>query len=86
MTSLNVQKRDGKIQIFDRTKISTSLINAGTDVEQAENITVQIENWSKENAKGGIILTKDIRIKLLELLKPINPEAALAYEKYKKNA
>ena len=81
---LKVEKRDGRIEKFDRTKVLGSMLMAGASAVNAEEFTKQIEKWAQENAENGVIPTSKIRIKVLQLLEKSEPEVADAFEKYKK--
>lgn len=81
---MKVQKRDGRIEDFDRQKIKGGILRSGGTEEQAESITTQIELWAQKMAINGIISSLSIKEKLFELLGPINPAAKTAFENYKK--
>lgn len=81
---LNVEKKDGRIEIFQSAKLRGGMIYAGASAQEAENISSEVEKWSLENAKDGMIKTSKIRVKVLELLRKVNPDAADAFEAYKK--
>lgn len=85
MGNLKVQKKDGSLEDFDRSKVKNGILSSGAPEEQAENITMQIENWAPSAATNGVIRALDIKIKLLELLGEINPEAKATFENYKKS-
>lgn len=84
MGNLKVQKKDGSTEGFDRMKIKNGIISSGAAEEQAESITVQIENWAPTAASNGVIKALDIKTKLLELLGGVNPVAKTTFENYKK--
>lgn len=84
--NLQVEKKDGSLEPFDRAKTKASMVNAGASDSQAESLTTQIEGWAKQTAKEGVVKSSQIREKVLEVLRPVNPEAADAFEKYKKPA
>lgn len=81
---MKVQKKDGRMEDFDRTKIINGIIKSGGTPEEAENITKQIEVWMPTVAVNGVVKTSDIRMKLLEMLKIANPVVGAAFETYKK--
>jgi len=81
---MKVQKKDGRMEDFDRTKIINGIMKSGGTPEEAENITKQIEVWMPTVAVNGVIKTTDIRMKLLEMLKVANPVVGAAFEAYKK--
>ena len=86
MADLMVEKKDGQVEPFDRAKILNGLVKSGATPEQAETITVQVENWAPTVALNNIVKTTDIRSKLLEFLRGTNPAAAAAFEAYQKPA
>lgn len=81
---MQVQKRDGSLEEFDRSKISGGVVKAGTTPDQAESITTQVETWAQGAAVDGVVMASGIRMKVLELLRTVNPEAAAVFEAYKK--
>ena len=86
MTEIKVEKKDGRLEDFDRNKISSGITKAGVSVEEAENITGQIEAWLPGVTVGGVVKSSDIRTKVLELLQAVNPEAVAKFRAYKKIA
>lgn len=82
--AIQVKKRDGRLEDFDRSKIINGLLKAGADSKEAENIAGQIEGWSFSAAKDGIIVSGEIKTKTIELLQPMNPKAAAAFQAYQK--
>jgi len=81
---LQVRKNDGQTEPFDKGKISGGAVKSGASVEQAEQVAMQVEEWAKGAAQDGVVATSDIRVKVLEVLQGVNPEAATAFEGYKK--
>ncbi|HLE48475.1 MAG TPA: ATP cone domain-containing protein [Patescibacteria group bacterium] len=79
-----VQKKDGSLEEFDRSKIISGLKNAGTSDEEAEKVATEIENWLPTAAVDGVVNSLDIRVKGLEVLKLVNPEVASKFESFKK--
>lgn len=84
MPELKVEKKGGQIESFTKDKVASSVVKAGGTPEQGESIATQVENWTPSVAKDGIVKTNEIRVKVLELLRAVNPQAAAAYEAYKK--
>jgi transcriptional regulator NrdR family protein len=85
MGNLKVQKKDGSLEDFDRSKVKNGILSSGAAEEQAENITRQIENWLPSAAPNGVVRALDIKTKLLDLLGEVNPEAKATFENYKKS-
>lgn len=81
---MKVQKRDGSIEDFERKKILLVLIRAGTPPDQAERILNDIESWlNSQNLE--VIPSSDIRLRIINILKRINPQAARGYKLYRKS-
>lgn len=81
---LQVQKKDGTLEPFDRSKISAGIVNSGATPQQAESITSQVEAWASGVAQKGVVKSADIRVKVLELLKEVNPNIVAAFEGFQK--
>lgn len=79
-----VQKKDGAIEDYDRSKIVGGIIKAGGTQEEAEKVADLLEAWFPEVAKENVVSSMDIRVKGLELLKTVNPDVAASFETYKK--
>lgn len=75
---LQVQKKDGRIEDFDKSKIAGVLGRVGVGPDEAQKVADQVEAWA-QTLGGGPIKTADIRNKVLEL---ISPEAATAYREF----
>lgn len=82
---IKVKKKDGRLEDFDRNKVSGGVIKSGASPEEAKNIAAQIETWAQSAAVDGVIKSSDIRPKVLELLRSVNPKAAATFEAYKKS-
>lgn len=81
---IKVQKKDGRLEDFDRNKISGGIVKSGATPEQAENIAAQVESWAQTAAANGVISSVAVREKVLELLRSVNPEVAVSFEAYHK--
>lgn len=79
---MQVRKKDGRLEDFDRGKISRGIVAAGASSEIAEAIATEVENWTK--AAGETITTAEIRNRVLELLGAQDPTAATGFEQYQK--
>ncbi len=82
--NIQVQKKNGAMEPFDRSKIIGGLIKSGASVEEAENVVTQVEAWVQTAAQNGIIASLELRAKILEFLKVANPIAGAAFESYQK--
>ena len=83
--SLKIQKKDGTSDIYDRSKLLASITSAGASPEQAEQIADSVEAWAT-GLGAESVMSVDLRMKVLELLRPVNSVAAQAYESYVKPA
>lgn len=83
---IKVQKKDRRLEDFDRNKVLNGIIKSGATPEQAERVTGQVEVWAPGAAVNGVIKSSGIKVKVLELLRSVNPEAAATFETYKKPA
>lgn len=79
-----VQKKDGTQEDFDRSKIVNGVIKAGCTPEEAEKVALEIESWLPTAAVNGVVQSRAIRTKGLEVLRTINPTVAADFESYKK--
>lgn len=82
--NLQAQKKDGSLEPFDRNKIKNGLIKSGASEAEAESITSQVETWAQTAAVNNVVKTVDIRTKVLETLKGVNPTVAASFEAYRK--
>ena len=80
---IKVQKRDGTMEAFDRSKIVSGLTNAGATVQEVEKVVGQIEAWV-QGVAGGVVKSVDIRAKVIEMLRTANATVASAFEGYSK--
>lgn len=84
MAKIKVKKKDGRLEDFNRNKLSGGLVKSGASSEEAENIIAQIETWTQSTALDGVVKSSGIKTKVLALLRSVNPEAATTFEAYKK--
>lgn len=83
---VKVQKKDGRLEDFDRNKVLNGVVKSGATPQQAEEVTKQVEAWLSTAAVGGVVSSMAIRNKVLEVLRGINPVAAASFESYQKPA
>ncbi|MGB9706873.1 MAG: ATP cone domain-containing protein [Microgenomates group bacterium] len=83
---VKVQKKDGRLEDFDRNKVVAGVIKSGATPEQAEEVARQVEVWVPTAAVNGVIHSGAIREKVLEVLRAVNPTAAASFESYQKPA
>lgn len=74
-----VEKKDGRIVDFDKSKIASALQRVGLGAPEAEKVADQVETWVETAAVDGVVKTSDIRAKVLQL---IPPEAAGEYKSF----
>lgn len=86
MGEIKVQKKDGSLENFDRSKPSNAVVKSGASFDQAESVASQVEVWARSAAVNGVVKSADIRAKVLEVLQSTNPEAAAKFGAYKKQA
>ena len=84
MDGLKVQKKDGRLEDFNRNKVYGGVMKSGALPETAEGVTVQVEQWAKMSAVDGVVKTTDLRAKVLEFLRLKDADSATRYEQYKK--
>jgi transcriptional regulator NrdR family protein len=81
--AMNVEKRDGTVEAFDRSKVVRSCASAGATPEQCEMIATGIEQWMS-NANGAPVKSTEIRDRVIEALRTESPDTASAFEAYVK--
>lgn len=77
---LRVQKKNGQIEDFDKTKIARVLGRVGVGPDEAQKVADGVEAWAQA-AGAEPVKTSDIRNKVLEL---VSPKAKSAYEEFEK--
>ncbi len=81
-----VQKKDGALEDFDQNKITGGVQKAGGSPEDAEKVLAEVQVWLPSASVNGVVMAGDVRSKVLEVFKTLNPTAAAAYEAYQKPA
>lgn len=84
MDSITIQKRDGGEEQWNIDKLIASIGKAFIPIKDAEMIAQQVTDWAKERSKDGIILTSEIRDKVIEELSKIDTVASENYKVFKK--
>ena len=79
-----IQKKDGNLENYDRTKLLLSMIRAQATPDQAEQALSQVESWLTSQ-QAEFITTGDLHNKVAEVLKSFAPHAAQGYEIYRKS-
>jgi len=84
--SVKIQKKDGRLEDFDRNKVLMGAIKSGASGEEAENVAKQVEAWVETAAVNGVMNSSEVRSKVLEILRSVNPGVAVSFESHKKSA
>ena len=79
-----VSKKDGSVEAFNRTKVVEGVTKAGGTTQEAEQVATEVETWLPSVATGGLVDVGQIKMKVVEALKRVNPTTAVAFENYKK--
>ena len=81
---MKVEKRNGSLQDFDRSKLAASLVNAGATDADAQKIAVDVEAWAKAKAINDVIKSQAMRDKVIAVLRAEYPQVAEGYETFTK--
>jgi transcriptional regulator NrdR family protein len=84
MKKVKIQKKDGRIEEFDKEKLKRSIFSAGATKGQSQLVTQEVEEWLYNVALEEIIDTQEIRNKVVGSLTEKNPQAGKSYQEYKK--
>ncbi len=84
MDKLMVEKRNGRLQDFNRSKLRASLVHAGASPEEAEGVTIQVESWLSTEKGQGVVKSSEIRARATKFLEQLNPDATQNYASYAK--
>lgn len=79
-----VQKKDGQLEDFSRSKLTDGVIKSGASPEEAEMVAAKVEEWLPTIALNQVVKTIDLRNKVLEVLRQLNPAVATSFEIYHK--
>lgn len=80
---MQVRKRDGRLEEFDRNKLKGGLVTAGASEEDAERYTTEVETWAGETAENDVIEATAIWQKVVEVLEASEPETAKTYKSFR---
>lgn len=80
---IQVVKRDGSLENFERDKIERVTAAAGLSQEQAKELADEIEKWVETSGKNQLT-TLQIREQVLKRLNNLNQFAANAFVWYEK--
>ena len=83
---LQVRKKDGRLEPFQKEKIVSGVMKSGVTQEQADVVASKVDAWARETAENGVIDSTTIRVKVVEELKMVNPQAGTVFESYSKAA
>ncbi len=81
-----VIKKDGTEQDFDRGKIINGVIKSGGTPETAEAVAAAVELWLPGKVVEEKISYLDLKTKVIETLRSLDPKAADSFEAYTKQA
>lgn len=85
MSDLIVIKRDGNSEPWSSDKIIASVGKCGVEVKTAENICSNIKLWFENNSRDSKISSKEIRDRVVEELKNVDPVASESYRVFKRS-
>ena len=84
MANLQVVKREGGQEDWSMDKLVTSITKSGVELEEAKQVAALVESWALRSSANGQISWSQIRDKVTQFLRVVDPVAASAYESYKK--
>jgi 2-phosphoglycerate kinase len=79
---VQVRKRDGRLEDYNRQKLYQSVIAAGLSETEADSVADQITNWVQQSDE--VVSTQQIRDRVIQFLEINNPEVSEKYKSYKK--
>lgn len=79
---IRVVKKSGRIEHFDKNKVRNSLLKAGATDKEANEVIKSITNWVRKSARFGVITSKEIEGKLIELMETRNQKATISFLKF----
>lgn len=79
-----VLKKDGSLQDFDANKIVAGIIKAGGSQQDGEKVAKEVQEWLSYAVENETINYEDLKNKVLEICRSVNPAAAKSFEEYKK--
>lgn len=80
---MQVKKRDGRLEGFDREKLKRGLVAAGVEDEKVAELVDQLEDWAQEAAVDETIESQAIWEKVVEVLEGADPDAVDRYKAYR---
>jgi transcriptional regulator NrdR family protein len=83
-TALIVVKRNSEREAFSYDKLISSFLKAGIPMQNAEEMSKNVQNWIMENVKAGEIESSVIRDKIIEVMSKDFPGEADSYQTYVK--
>lgn len=81
---MKVEKRNGSLQDFDRSKLAASLVSAGATDADAQKVAVDVEAWAKAKAINDVIKSQAMRDKVITILRAQYPQVAESYGAFTK--
>jgi transcriptional regulator NrdR family protein len=81
---MQVLKRNGSEQPFDKSKIAEAVKSAGGTEEESVRVADKIESWAVETAVNNQIASTEILSKVRDELTTMNPEVATKFQSFVK--
>ena len=84
MDSLNIVKKDGSVEGWNKDKLIASIGKSGVDVKGAQEIYDKALDWAVAAQKEAKVSSNELRDKIIEFMKEDYPAEADNYQTYKK--
>ncbi len=84
MKRVKIKKRDDTYEDWNYDKILAAIGKSMVPLKKAETVASSVEKWVEKNSKKGEISSTEVRDKVVEILKEIDPVAAENFLVYKK--
>jgi len=84
MAVLQVQKKEGGIEDWNLDKVITSMTKAGLSLDEAKHVASLVESWALRSNQNGIVISSQIKDKVIQFLRVIDPVATAGFESYTK--
>ncbi len=84
MKKVKINKRDGSYEEWNYDKVLAAIGKSMVPIKTAEAVATSVEKWVEKNSGKGEIDSIEIRDKVIEVLKEVDPVAAENFMVYKK--
>lgn len=84
MKKIKIKKRDGSYEEWSYDKILAAIGKSMVPLKKAEAVATSVEKWVEKNSGKGEINSTEVRDKVVEVLKEIDPVAAENFMVFKK--